>query len=118
MDKAYHSLMALGKCTTMKLFRHAKRFDLLVTAICIGMLGYFGWHAFYGNRGFDYLAKQQGSIASLNQELAALQQRHVQFEGRVALLRPESVDPDMLEEMARSQLGLARPNDLIVRLAP
>ena len=37
------------------------------------------------------------------------------LEGKVALMRPESVDPDMLEELARSQLELARPNELIVR---
>jgi cell division protein FtsB len=84
----------------------------------MGMLGYFGWYGFYGNHGLGYLKQQQSQIELLNAQFAALQQRHVQFESRVALLRPESVDPDMLEELARSQLGLARSNDLIVRLAP
>jgi len=34
----------------------------------------------------------------------------------VALMRPERVDPDMLEELARTELELSRRNELIVRL--
>ena len=32
--------------------------------------------------------------------------------------RPESVDPDMLDEMARSTLDVAKPNELIVLDSP
>ena len=37
-----------------------------------------------------------------------------QLEEKVALLRPESIDPDLLDEMARGQLQMARPSDLVV----
>jgi cell division protein FtsB len=30
------------------------------------------------------------------------------------LLRPESLDPDMLEERARVLLNLAHPNDIVI----
>ena len=36
------------------------------------------------------------------------------LEARVALLRPESIDPDMLEEMARQMLGYVRSNEITV----
>jgi cell division protein FtsB len=36
------------------------------------------------------------------------------LERDVALLRPESLDPDMLDERARAILNLAHSNDLIM----
>jgi cell division protein FtsB len=38
------------------------------------------------------------------------------LERRVALLRPESLDRDMLEERARAVLNLARPEDRVILL--
>jgi len=36
------------------------------------------------------------------------------LEHRVSLLRPESVDPDMLEEQARSRLGLTDRDEVVI----
>ena len=36
------------------------------------------------------------------------------LERDVALLRPESLDPDMLDERARASLNLAHPDDLVM----
>jgi hypothetical protein len=36
-------------------------------------------------------------------------------ERQVTLLRPETVDPDMLEEMARQSLGWVSANELIIK---
>ena len=36
------------------------------------------------------------------------------LEKRVDLLRPENLDLDMLEERARSVLGLAHPDELVI----
>jgi len=56
--------------------------------------------------------------AQLTGDLAAIQKQRGDFERRVALLRPESVDPDMLDEMARQTLDVAKPNELIVLDSP
>jgi cell division protein FtsB len=36
----------------------------------------------------------------------------------VALIRPESIDPDLLEELARVKLGFVRPNDVVLHTHP
>lgn len=94
------------------------KFDSVVTCACLGLLGFFAWHAQEGPRGFAFREKLASQSRQLSEELAAIQKQRADFETRVALLRPESVDPDMLDEMARSTLDVAGPNDLIVLDSP
>jgi len=47
-----------------------------------------------------------------------LKAEHASWERRVALLRSDRIDPDMLEERARALLGFADPRDLILLLHP
>ena len=94
-----------------------RRFDLAVTCVCCALLGYFAWHAWKGPRGYPYQDSLQQEIASLDQKFAMVQQKRVRLEHKVGLLRPESIDPDMLDEMARGSLEVARPGDLVVFLA-
>lgn len=47
-------------------------------------------------------------------EVAGLKEVRQRLERDVALLRPESLDPDMLDERARAILNLAHPDDLIM----
>ncbi len=97
------------------MFKRLKRFDWLVTLGCLVLLGYFAWHAFEGPRGYEHLANLAANVEKLEGELTVAMVAKAGLEGKVSLMRPESVDPDMLEELARSQLELARPNELIVR---
>ena len=53
------------------------------------------------------------SNPSGEEELTSIQKQRSDFETRVALLRPESVDPDMLDE-CEVTLDVAGPHDLIV----
>jgi cell division protein FtsB len=94
------------------------KFDSVVTCACLGLLGFFAWHAQEGPRGFAFREKLASQSRQLSEELAAIQKQRTDFETRVALLRPESVDPDMLDEMARSTLDVAGPNDLVVLDSP
>lgn len=94
------------------------KFDSVVTCACLGLLGFFAWHAQEGPRGFTFREKLASQSRQLSDELATIKKQRSDFETRVALLRPESVDPDMLDEMARSTLDVAGPNDLIVLDSP
>ena len=94
------------------------KFDSVVTCACLGLLGFFAWHAQEGPRGFAFREKLASQSRQLSEELAAIQKQRSDFETRVVLLRPESVDPDMLDEMARSTLDVAGSNDLIVLDSP
>ncbi len=92
------------------------RADLLVSVCLLGMLGYFAWHGFWSPRGFQELQALQTVRSNKELELTSLEDKRKNFEQRVSLLRQESLDPDMLDEMARVQLGLLGPNDLLVHL--
>jgi cell division protein FtsB len=91
------------------------KFDIVVTCACASLLGFFAWH---GQRGFAYRDQLAIQAAQLTDELAAIEKQRSRFEHRVSLLRPESVDPDMLDEMARKTLDLAQSNELFVIEAP
>ncbi len=97
----------------MTSYLRMRRFDLIVTCVCCAMLGYFGWHAFKGPRGYPYRDQLQLKAASLEGRFETEQQDRIRLEKKVGLLRPDSIDPDILEELARSELQLARPGDLV-----
>jgi cell division protein FtsB len=90
-----------------------RRFDFIVTCVCCALLGYFGWHAFEGPRGFPYRDRLQVEVAVLAAKSEALHAERVRLEDKVALLRPESIDPDLLDELARGNLELAKPTDVV-----
>jgi len=90
---------------------------LLVTFGCLVLLGYFGWYANKGPRGFAFLEQLKAEQVQLAAELGGVEADRKRLEAKVKLMRPERVDPDMLEELARTELELSRRNELIVRLS-
>lgn len=76
-------------------------------------IGYFGVNAYTGKYGLHAQAALDEEIVALTSELARLKQERLALEQRVSLLRPESLDPDMLDERARFQLEFAHPRDLV-----
>lgn len=90
-----------------------RRFDLIVSLVCCAFLGYFAWHAFEGPRGFPYRDGLAIEAARLDVKHEALRAERIQLENKVALLRPESIDPDLLDELARGTLELAKPGDVV-----
>ena len=90
-------------------------FDIIVMCACLLLFGLYGWHAQYGPRGFDHQAALKARVAALEDEHDAIRSRRESLEARVGLLRPETIDPDMLDEMARRVLGFVRQDDVLVR---
>jgi cell division protein FtsB len=77
------------------------------------LIGYFGMHAYTGTRGIKATQDLAVQLAELSGELAGLKTERVAWQRRVALLRSESLDPDMLDERARAMLDYVHPRDLI-----
>jgi cell division protein FtsB len=80
------------------------------------VIGYFVWHGLHGAYGFWSAKQLDAEVAALSQQLAQLRGERKRLEQRVSLLRPESLDPDMLDERARALLNQAHPNDLVIML--
>lgn len=87
---------------------------LLWPGLCLLATFYFGYHALQGDRGLIAYAQTGMEIKRMQAELETIRAERQRLEHRVALLHPEHIDPDMLDEQARRVLGLARPDELIV----
>jgi cell division protein FtsB len=81
------------------------------------LIGYFGANAYSGDRGLKAKEDIDRQIAQLTTELDQLKHQHAQWERRVALLRSDRLDPDMLDEQARELLGDTGPHDLTLMYA-
>lgn len=87
---------------------------LLVTTLFLGIFTYFVYHTIEGNRGYLAKIKVEKDILVANEELEKLRASRVEIEHQVKLLRPETLDKDMLEEQARKILGVAKSEEEIV----
>jgi cell division protein FtsB len=81
------------------------------------LIGYFGVNAYSGNHGLKAKEDLDQQIGTLSADLDRLKLERAQWERRVALLRADRLDPDMLDEQARKLLDDVAPNDLTLMFA-
>ena len=82
--------------------------------VALLVMVYFTYHIVQGERGLFSWMRLRQKITESEQQLAEIQAEKETLERRVYLLRPESLDPDMLEERARQVLNFARPEEVII----
>jgi len=87
---------------------------LVLPAVTAVFIGYFAYHAVSGEYGLVGRAKFESKTKALQSELAELEHQKDQLETRVKLLRPDSLDQDMVEERARIELSVVNPNDVVI----
>lgn len=85
---------------------------------CTIVIAYFAYHAINGNRGLIAWQTLKLEAEALRGELADLREQRELLERRVALMRPESLDPDMLDERARSFLNVVREDEIVILRPP
>ena len=83
-------------------------------ALNVCLMAYFGYNVIIGERGLLSKWRLADEVAQLEQEFDGLKKRRTLLEQKVSLVRPESLDPDMLDERARIILNLAHPNDITI----
>ena len=79
-------------------------------------LGYMLYHAVEGDRGWFAYLRLNREIDRLSLQLDELSARENVLQRRVSLLRPDNLDPDLLEERARAVLGLMKRNEIVIFL--
>ena len=78
------------------------------------ILGYFGFHAFNGQYGIRANLVMQQRIGDLEAKLNQRTLAREKLEARVALLREGSIEKDMVDQYVRSQLNMARPDEIVL----
>ncbi len=100
--------MAIGSDHTKK----AKQ--VLAPLLGAALVTYFAYHAVQGDRGLLawWQLRQQMDASEL--ELASISAEREYLESMISLLRPESLDLDMLDEQTRRTLAFAQPKELLI----
>ena len=85
-------------------------------ALALIVVGTFAGHAIAGPNGILAWGGYHRALKERQAELNGLEQERAQLKHRSALLDPRKADPDMADELVRKDLGLVRPDEVIVPL--
>ena len=88
--------------------------DILWPLLLMAVLAYFADLAWQGRAGLAEERVLAAREAALTAELAALRQRRARLDARVRALRADPRDLDLLDEVARRNLGYMRPDELVL----
>ena len=87
-----------------------------VPALALIVVGTFAGHAIAGPNGILAWGGYHRALQERKVELSRLEQQRAELKHRSQLLDPRHADPDLADELARSKLGLVRPDEVIVPL--
>ena len=87
---------------------------LLLYSISAAIVGYFVDHAHHGSHGLEAKRRLKIRAHELTREVEALKTERGEWERRIALLRSDQIDRDLLEERGRTLLGRVHANDLVI----
>jgi cell division protein FtsB len=87
----------------------------LVTIALIVLIGWVQAELWFGKAGVAHVHQMRGELAGLRAGNDAAKQRNDQLQAEVSDLK-EGLE--MVEEKARSELGMTRPDELLVVLTP
>lgn len=83
-------------------------------AIGICVVSYFIYHVIHGDRGLIAWRSLGQRVAIATVELSKIRDERKILEHRVELLRPESLDPDMLDEWSRRILNYGHRDETVL----
>jgi cell division protein FtsB len=100
----------------MAIWRELKRRarDVIGPVLGFCVVGYFVYHSIEGERGLTAYVRLTERLADARVQLEEVQAERQALERRVKLLRTDNLDPDMLDERARTILNYSRPDEIII----
>ena len=84
---------------------------MTVPTVCSMVIVYFLIH---GMRSMQVEAQLLEEIAILEQEYNLIHERKTELDGHVALLQPDHINPDFLDEKSREMLGLMHKDEIVI----
>jgi cell division protein FtsB len=91
---------------------------IISPALGIALTGYFAYHLVEGDRGFEAWLRLNREIQIARLNLQSVQTQRAALDLKVSNLRPDHVDPDLLDERIRSTLNLVSPDDIVIMQQP
>jgi len=87
---------------------------IAVPAICCAVCLYFGYSGIFGNRGLIAWSQTRTELAAAKGDLSGSRAKRQALEHRISLLDGRAIDPDLLEEVARSVLLETRRDEVAI----
>ncbi len=94
-------------------FRRSAHF-VLGPVIGIALTGYFVYHLIEGERGLIRWLSLTREIRAENFNLEAVRAQREALDLRVSNLKPDHLDPDLLDERVRAILNLVAPDETVI----
>jgi cell division protein FtsB len=88
----------------------------LAPAAGLLVVAFFAGYAIFGANGVIAWTDYARKLKARNIELASIQKQRDVLANRVRLLDPKKADPDLVDELARKNLGVAGSDEVIVPL--
>lgn len=85
-------------------------------ATAVVIVAFFAGYALFGSNGILAWGEYSKRLETKRNDLAAIERDRVVLANRVSLLDPRHANPDMVDELTRSKLGVASPDEIIVPL--
>jgi cell division protein FtsB len=100
----------------MRIRRSVRSFfsALVFPAIAVAVTAYFGDNYLYGPRGLEAYQDIQAKLAVHRQQLVEAQDARRRLDHRISLMKPGTADPDLVEELARTQLMDGAPGQVAI----
>jgi len=87
---------------------------LLGPVLGITLTAYFAYHLVEGDRGLKAWLRLNREIGTATANLDAVRAQRAALDLKVSELRPDHVDPDLLDERIRATLNLVLPDDIVI----
>jgi cell division protein FtsB len=78
------------------------------------LTGYFAYNLVAGERGFEAWMRLSRQLKAEQAGLDQLRAERAALDLKVANLRPEHLDPDLLDERVRAALNLVAPDEVVI----
>ena len=90
----------------------------IASALGACLVGYILYHTIQGDRGWLAMLRLQQQVNTSQDSLSQLQKERHALEHRVQLMRPSTLDPDLLDEKSRELLNYSKPGEIVILTPP
>ena len=80
----------------------------------LALTGYFAYHLVEGDRGLLAWLRLTREIRAESANLQAVRAQREALDQRVSNLKPDHLDPDLLDERVRATLNLVAPSETVI----
>jgi cell division protein FtsB len=96
-----------------------RRAKVLVPPVLgLALTGYFAYHLVEGDRGLRSWIRVAQELRLATENLAAVEAERAALDHRVSQMRPDHVDPDLLDSQVRRTLDVASPDEIVIIQPP